>query len=60
MQYINTAYGKEAREKETGQAEQEEKMAFRLNKRRVVEMAFRLNKRRVAVAESICSGEGKT
>ena len=36
MQYINTAYGKEAREKETGQAEQEEKMAFRLNKRRVV------------------------
>ena len=36
MQYMNTGYGREGRERRTGQPEQIEKMVFRINKRRVV------------------------
>ena len=35
-QYLNTAYGRDGREQSTGRPEQEEKIVFKINKRKVI------------------------
>ena len=50
-QYLNTAHGRDGREQSTGRLEQEEKMVFKINKRKVI-MAVK-NKQKLEAGEEM-------
>ena len=50
-QYLNTAYGRGGREQSTGRPEQEEKIVFKINKRKVIVAVN--NKQKLGTGEEI-------